>query len=34
VAAASYRAFIAEFPRDLRQQIVRDRLAEVEGTAP
>jgi len=34
VAAASYRAFIAEFPRDLRQQIVRDRLAEVEGAAP
>ena len=33
VAAASYRAFIAEFPRDLRQQIVRDRLAEVEGPA-
>ncbi len=34
VAAASYRTFIAEFPRDLRQQIVRDRMAEVEGTAP
>lgn len=34
VAVASYRAFIAEFPRDLRQQIVRDRLAEVEGLAP
>jgi hypothetical protein len=34
VAAASYRAFIAEFPRDLRQQIVRDRLAEVEGVNP
>ena len=34
VAADSYRAFIVEFPRDLRQQIVRDRLAEVEGTVP
>lgn len=34
VAAANYRAFIAEFPRDLRQQIVRDRLAKVEGVAP
>lgn len=34
VAAASYRAFIAEFPRDLRQQIVRDRLADLEGKAP
>lgn len=34
VAAASYRAFLAEFPRDLRQQIVRDRLADLEGTAP
>ncbi len=34
VAADSYRAFIAEFPRDLRQQIVCDRLAEVEGTVP
>lgn len=34
IAAASYRAFLAEFPRDLRQQIVRDRLTEVEGLAP
>lgn len=34
VAADSYRAFLAEFPRDLRQQIVRDRLAKVEGPAP
>lgn len=34
VAAASYRAFLAEFPRDLRQQIVRDRLADMEGAAP
>lgn len=31
-SAESYRAFIAEFPRDLRQQIVRDRLAEVEDS--
>lgn len=34
VAAASYRAFLGEFPRDLRQQIVRDHLAEVEGKTP
>lgn len=34
VAAASYRAFLGEFPRDLRQQIVRDHLAEVEGATP
>ena len=34
MAAGSYRAFLDEFPRDLRQQIVRDRLAEVEGTVP
>lgn len=33
-AAESYRAFLAEFPRDLRQQIVRDHLATVEGAAP
>lgn len=32
IAADSYRAFITEFPRDLRQQIVRDRLAEVEDS--
>jgi hypothetical protein len=34
VAAWSYRKFLAEFPRDLRQQIVRDRLAEIGGPAP
>ncbi len=29
LAAESYRRFLADFPRDIRQQIVRDRLAEV-----
>jgi len=34
VAGWSYRKFLADFPRDLRQQIVRDRLAEIGGAAP
>jgi hypothetical protein len=34
VAEWSYRKFLADFPRDLRQQIVRDRLVEIGGTAP
>ena len=34
VAEWSYRKFLADFPRDLRQQIVRDRLAEIGGSAP
>ena len=34
VAEWSYRKFLADFPRDLRQQIVRDRLAEMGGAAP
>ncbi len=29
LAARSYRAFLADFPRDIRQQIVRDRLMTV-----
>lgn len=33
LAVRSYRAFLDGFPRDIRQQIVRDRLAEVEGGA-
>lgn len=33
-AAASYRAFLDEFPRDIRRQIVLDRLAEVTGGQP
>jgi len=31
LAARSYRAFLDGYPRDIRQQIVRDRLAEVEA---
>ncbi|MBK8858267.1 MAG: hypothetical protein IPN11_11505 [Opitutaceae bacterium] len=34
VAGWSYRKFLADFPRDLRQQIVRDRLADSGGSAP
>lgn len=30
-AAQAYRKFLDDFPRDIRQQIVRDRLAEVVG---
>jgi hypothetical protein len=32
-AVQSYRVFLADFPRDLRQQIVQDRLAEMGAAA-
>lgn len=31
LAVRSYRIFLKDFPRDIRQQIVRDRLASVEA---
>ncbi len=31
LAAQAYRTFLEDFPRDIRQQIVRDRLAAVTG---
>lgn len=33
-ARRSYQAFLTEYPRDLRQQIVRDRLAALGEAAP